>query len=125
MTLGDFLRDAAQDDGPWNCSTMPADWCIRIGHRDFAAEWRDLDDACDCETAPREAGGLVVLWELGIRDDIPRVGPPYAAGDIGVVAFHGLEAGAIFTGDKWAVRTRTGISFARLPVTAIAGAWRP
>lgn len=123
--LGNFLRDAGLSRAPWNCSTTAADWCLLLGHRDFAAEWRHLDDAGDCETAQREAGGLAMLWGRAIRDDIPHVEPPYAAGDIGVVAFHGLEAGAIFTGDKWAVRTMTGISFARLPDNAIAAAWRP
>lgn len=123
--IGEFLRDAGRDGGAWNCSTMPADWCLRLGHPDFAAEWRDTTEPEACEAAPEAAGGLAVLWDRAIADAIPPVGPPYIAGDIGVIAIYGLESGAIFTGDKWAVRIKRGVSFARLPESAIVAAWRP
>jgi len=125
MMLGEFLREAGRDAAPWNCSTMPADWCILLGHLDFAAEWRGTTRPEECEAAPARAGGLAILWDRAIRDAMPEAVAPFAIGDVGVIAVHGLEVGAIFTGDKWAARTGTGVSFVRLPDSAIAAAWRP
>lgn len=124
MTLGEFLREAAAP-GPWNCSTMPADWCVALGHPDFAAAWRDTTDEVECETAAVDAGGLAILWGRGIGEALPMVEPPFQAGDIGVICTCGLEAGAIYTGERWAVRTPKGVSCAALPDDVIVVAWRP
>ena len=120
--LGEFLRSAS---GPWNCSTMPADWCLALGHPDFAAPWRGITDISACAEVSAAAGGLVELWRDGIGDGLPIVDPPYQPGDIGVVVAHGVEAGAICTGDKWAMRTARGVIFWRAPDEAIVQAWRP
>ena len=125
MTLGDFLRVAAEDRSPWNCSTMAADWCIALGHPDFAAAWRGVTAPADCEAAPADVGGLVILWDRDIGEALPEAVAPFEAGDIGVIAAHGFEAGAIFTGAKWAVKTPRGLSLATLPDHCIAKAWRP
>lgn len=125
MMLGEFLKAAAEQHGPWNCSTLAADWCIALGYPDFAARWRDTTDPVDCEMAPAEAGGLAVLWGRDIADGLPVADVPYLPGDIAVLSMLGIEAGAIYTGDKWALRTARGMSFHRLPDSAVAAAWRP
>lgn len=123
MTLGDFLRAAARDQGPWNCSTFPADWCIALGHPDFAAEWRDITEEAECQ-AVAAGGKLLELWERGIARRIPNVSD-FLSGDIGVLSRAGVEAGAIYTGERWAVRSDRGLAFLMLPTTAILKAWRP
>lgn len=125
MNLGDFLEQAAQDRPAWNCCTMPADWGVALGYPDFAAAWRGVTDPKKCEDIPRAAGGLATLWAREIGDTVPLAAPPYRRGDVGVVSVRGMEAGAIFTGDKWAVRTERGISFARLDEGAVVRVWRP
>lgn len=125
MMLADFLRRAAEYRGPWNCSTTPADWCMALGYPDFAARWRGTTEPDLCEQAPRDAGGLAVLWGEAIGDAMPMVEAPYEAGDIAVVTVAGFEAGAIYTGERWALRKARGLLFARLPESAIVAAWRP
>ncbi|WP_333571305.1 DUF6950 family protein [Sphingomonas sp.] len=123
MDLADFLHDAPRDPSPWNCSTFPADWCVALGLPDFAAPWRHIIEMEACE---QEASvGLLRLWEHGIGDALPVADAPYQPGDIAVVARAGLEAGAIFDGAMWALRTPRGIVFVTLPASAIAKAWRP
>lgn len=124
MTLGDFLVAAAANRGPWNCSTMPADWCVARGHADFAAAWRDHIDDARCDATVREAGSLLSLWELGIGDALPVVDEPQP-GDIAVLAAYGMEVGGIFTGDKWATRSPRGVLSIRWPSTGIRKVWRP
>lgn len=119
MTLGEFLKTVGV--GEWNCSTMPADWCLSLGHPDFAARWRDFTDPEACDAVSQ--GGLVPLWEDGIGAGLPLAEAPYLPGDIGVITAHGLEAGAIFTGERWAIRTGRG--FAALHGVTVLKAWRP
>lgn len=123
MTLGEFLLAASEDASPWNCSTFPADWCIALGHPDFAAKWRDTLEPAACEA---ETGSLVEHWSEGIGDALPVVSAPYQAGDIAVVERMGFRAGAIFTGDRWAVRGDKGaLAFLRLHDAAVLKTWRP
>lgn len=123
MELADFLHDAPRNPAPWNCSTFPADWCVALGHHDFAAPWRHIVEPADCDAAA--SVGLLALWEMGVPDTIPVASPPYLAGDCAVISKAGLEAGAIFDGERWVLRTDRGLSFVHLPETAILKAWRP
>lgn len=124
MTLGEFLKGAAQDRGPWNCSTLPADWCIARGHPDFAAEWRPFEGEVDAAEVGAE--GLVNLWHDGIGDALPVVDPDHLdAGDIAVLALGPLETGAIFTGERWAIRRVKGLHFAARDQLDVVAAWRP
>lgn len=123
MRLGEFLTAAAADRGPWNCSTLPADWCLALGYPDFAAKWRGVVDPPECEEAA--AAGLAPLWEEGIGGALAEAEAPFAEGDIGVVRAHGLEAGAVFTGERWALRLPRGLAFARIEPEMIVKAWRP
>lgn len=122
MTLGDFLSAAAQDRGLWNCSTLPADWCIALGYPDFAAEWRPFEGEIDAPEVGAE--GLVDLWSEGIGDALLQV-TDLRAGDIAVLALGPLETGAIFTGERWAIRRIKGLHFAARDQLDVVAAWRP
>jgi hypothetical protein len=123
MVVGEFLRGAAADRDPWNCSTMAADWCVMLGHPDFAEEWREVTDPEECTTIA--SYGLVDLWDIGIGDSLPVVSEPYRAGDIGVIEVLNLQAGAICVGDKWAIRNDRGMVFLSGAHLAVIKAWRP
>jgi hypothetical protein len=123
MTIGDFLLSVSAQRGPWNCSTMPADWCLAQGHPDFAARWRSVTDPVECEAIA--SGDLLSLWDEGIGDALPVVAPPFQPGDIAVIGRAGLQAGAIFTGERWAIQTERGFGAVPLPESAIVKAWRP
>jgi hypothetical protein len=125
MMLGDFLLAAAKSNGQWHCSTLAADWCIVLGYPDFAAQWRHVSEPSECERHPYEAGGLVNLWDQGIGSSLPLASKPYLAGDIGVVARCGIEAGAIYTGERWALQNADGLTSLALPDAAVRKAWRP
>lgn len=120
--LGDFLKRQLGVRGPWNCSTFPADWCIALGHPDYAADWRGITDPDECEAVA--ADGLVPLWERGIGSELPVV-TEFREGDIGVVRYGGFEKGAIFTGERWALKGEHRFAFVALPASAVLKAWRP
>lgn len=124
VTLAEFLAEAARDRGAWNCSTMPADWAIAKGWPDFAAPWRDITDDAECETVAGQAGGLVELWREGIGDALPVAQEPYEPGDIAVLHLHKAEAGAIWTGERWALKGKRSIVIARVAPENVVAAWR-
>jgi len=121
MSVGEFLK--GYRPVPGNCSTLPADWCVSLGHPDYAERWRKLTGVQ--EIAEACADGLLPLWEAGIGDALPVAEPPYRAGDIAVVSLHGHEGGGLFTGERWAFYRRRGFAFAAVPDDAILKAWRP
>lgn len=122
MTLGKFLKAAANNRVPGNCSTLPADWLLTLGFPDFAAPWRETTgDAADAVLA----GELVGHWDAAIGTALPVVTSPFLPGDIGIVRRLIWEAGAIFTGERWAFQRRRGLAFAPMPDEAIIKAWRP
>lgn len=136
MRLGDFLQRELSNGSPWNCSTLPADWCVALGYPDFAAAWRDITDPAECEAVPCAAGGLVALWDQGIGTALPLVGEcggavplrvsELAPGDIAVIAALGMEAGAVWTGKRWALRMARGLRFiGDNSHIVIRKAWRP
>ena len=71
-----------------------------------------------------EAGGLVALFDqfLGAAGIVEREGNPQP-GDIGVVSIRGEEAGAIFTGGRWALVGERGLIFVTLPSENVLKAW--
>lgn len=123
-SLGDFLRAEMGNGAPWNCSTLAADWCVTQGHPDFAAQWRAITDPGLCEATPAEAGGLVELWNQGIGDSLPDT-TDLLPGDIAVITAHGFDAGAIFTGERWAIRAARGLHFIAADSVGVIRAWRP
>jgi hypothetical protein len=125
MNLADFLYDAGSDRSAWNCSTFAADWCVSLGYPDFAAAWRGITDPAECDATAPSGETLVQLWGIGIGDGLPLASAPYRAGDIGVISRAGLSAGAVYTGDMWALRRDGGLAFIALPDSAVLKAWRP
>jgi hypothetical protein len=125
MTLGEFLADAACRPyalGIWDCVTFPAAWAMANGHDDPLGDWRGgyvTEDVADAETGmfdlfaeQAEAAGL-------IRTEMP------VEGDIGVVSLFGRQAGAIFTGRRWAMLAPPrGLAFASLDAGSVLGVWR-
>jgi len=125
MSLGEFLRHRATESAPWNCSTLPADWCVHLGHPDFAAAWRGIVDRVDGEDCTAAAGGLVNLWERGLSGALPEVLDDLSPGDVAVVRVFNFEAGAIWTGQRWALKTKHGLHFAAADQVELIMAWRP
>lgn len=128
--VSEFLRDQGRfgrqyGDEPWNCSTVPADWCRELGWPDFAAAWRHITDPAECETVPATAGGLLMLWEQGIGNALSVASAPFLPGDIAVVEAHGLQAGAVFTGERWGMRRARGMLMAAPEMVRVLKAWRP
>jgi len=118
MTLGDFLKEAGSDRSPWNCSTLAADWCMSQGYPDFASRWREVvGNEC-------EAVDLLPLWESDIGDGLPLCDGSQA-GDIAVIRVIGFTIGAIFTGNKWAIKTPKGLFFIPTDHAILLKAWRP
>ena len=107
MTLAEFLKRECGNHAPWHCSTMAADWCIALGYPDFAAAWRDVFEPSACDATADAAGGLLNLWNEGIGDGLPVV-KDRRGGDIAVITALGVEAGAIWTGERWALRSTDG-----------------
>lgn len=124
MDLGDFLRREMASGAPWNCSTMPADWCVTRGHPDFAAAWRDTVDPAACDAAQDVPGGLLALWEAGIGDALPTA-DVLEPGDIAVVSLAGAVAGAIWTGERFAIRAARRVHFVPPGAMTVLRAWRP
>lgn len=122
--LGLFLRAACADSRPWNCSTLAADWCIAVGKPDFAAEWREIVGDAECADVPAAAGGLIALWDRGIGNALPCVST-LLPGDIAVVRLGEYEAGAIFTGERWAIRGPRCVHFIALQTVEPLKVWRP
>lgn len=87
---------------------------IDCGYPDPMARWRGkYSTEQEARQLIKEAGGLSLLWMLGMIDvGLPE---PDAAriGDVGVVTVmgeQGVEAvGAIFTGKRWSMRSPNGL----------------
>ena len=127
--LSVFLREEARRPFDWgtaNCLLLPADWIVRLGLPDPAAEWRDLADEAAALALVTRRGGVIRLAEAGMaahrRVDVTNA----VRGDVGVVsvlaADGSAEVGAVCTGTRWAARGVHGLSFG--PATPIA-VWRP
>lgn len=123
MTLGEFLFAAGNSRSAWNCSTLAGDWLVALGYPDLFAPWRDVVAEPEIEAAT--CAGLLPPWELAIGDSFPTVTPPFRAGDIAVLNVRGVEAGAVFAGERWATRKSKGLCFFRLDDQRVVKAWRP
>ena len=119
MNLGEYLKAAAST--PWtpgihDCSAWPARWAgIQIPSYSTDEE---------AERLVADGGGLVALWSKWIGDSLRRISEPQA-GDVGIIRVITLkgraEAGAIFTGQRWAFLTPAGLA---LVPTAPIAVWR-
>lgn len=128
--LGEWLAAQAgrrREAGVWDCCCMPAEWAIECGHPDPMARGRGTY-ASDEEAEERiaEAGGLSNLFAMAMEDaGIREVSEP-EAGDIGVIRIGDEEAGAIFTGRRWAfVPKGRGFAFSSIDPALVVRIWRP
>lgn len=88
------------------------------------AMWRgSYSTEADAEALIGDAGGLVSMFADALCA-CPVVDQPQA-GDIGVVEVMGEQAGAIFTGKRWALVADRGLAFASLDPAHVLRAWRP
>lgn len=129
--LGEFLRAAGHKrrvPAEWDCAAFPAAWAIERGFADPMAAWRGAYDTEEGAHALIDrAGGLDVLFAAGMDDaGVPEVetGAGFEPGDIGVVRLLGEQAGAIYTGVRWAFIAERGVSFATLDAGCVIRAWR-
>lgn len=102
---------------------MPSDWCVTNGHPDFAASWRGVVQPSACDAAAAEGGGLLALWDRDIGCGLPATNQP-ASGDIAVIDAMGMQVGAIFTGDRWAVKGQRTLHFLAADQVKVVKAWR-
>ncbi|KQX18425.1 MULTISPECIES: DUF6950 family protein [unclassified Sphingomonas] len=128
--LGEWLSEQGarrREPGIWDCCAMPAEWAVACGRPDPMARWRGTYGT-DAEAEERitEAGGLTALFAMGMEDaGIREVSDPQA-GDIGVIMIGGEEAGAVFTGRRWAfVPGGRGLAIGSVDPASIIRIWRP
>jgi hypothetical protein len=121
----DFLEAQLCRSDPWNCSTLVADWLIECGYPDFAGAFREVTDPSECVIVAQSRGGLAHLWEGLFCGAVPWADAPWQPGDIAVVTLAEHEAGAIFTGERWALRLNHGLAFAGPELLTVSRAWRP
>jgi len=126
--LGSFLQSLGgkcREPGAFDCVTLPADWCMANGYPDPMAHRRGAYDSEESALdLIHDADGLVALFDqfLGAVGINEREGEPQP-GDIGVAAIRGEEAGAIFTGNRWALVGERGLIFVTLEPANVAKAW--
>jgi len=91
------------------------------------AEWRgQYTTDVEAEEIIADAGGLAGLFATGMSlAGIPRTYDDPQEGDIAVISIDGEEAGAIFTGRRWAFVPERGWGAVSLDPSAILVRWRP
>ncbi|BEV00066.1 DUF6950 family protein [Novosphingobium olei] len=119
--LGEFLQEVAhrrREIGVWDCCTFPAAWLMWRGLPDPMADFRGTYDGND------EATDLVEAFEIAASSvGLVGVNDP-REGDIGVVSVLGHQAGAIFTGKRWALVADRGLAFASVERECVWKVWR-
>lgn len=121
IPFGAISREAGVHD----CVTFPAAWAIANDWADPMAEWRGAYDTEErAMELIRDAGGLAIICDAGMAQaGIPeRYGEP-VSGDIGVLTLGGHEAGAIFTGRRWALVAECGLAFASVDPDCVLRKW--
>lgn len=126
--LGDFLqRNLARrrQAGAWDCCCLPAEWSLALGTADPMAAWRGrYASEAEAEDILQREGGLAGIFGAGLESVGWQPVTEPQAGDVGVVALLDDEAGAIYTGRRWAFVATRGLGFASLERDAISHIWR-
>lgn len=126
--LGEWLvpfGSARREAGVHDCVTFPAAWATANGWPDPLSDWRGAYDTEESALELiRDAGGLAIICDAGMSQaGIPkRYGEP-EVGDIGVLALGEHEAGAIFTGRRWAFVAERGLAFASVEPDCVLRKW--
>jgi hypothetical protein len=129
--LGEFLQRGARrtrEPCVWDCCAFPSAWALECGDGDAMAAWRGTyDTESDGERIAREGGGLVVLFARGFGSigwhELPA-GVEHRVGDVAVISLLGREAGAVYTGSRWAFVATRGLGFVTLEERYVRQAWR-
>lgn len=127
--LGEFLqRNLARRREPcaWDCCGMPAEWSMALGTADPMAAWRGrYSTDVEAEEILAREGGLAGIFGAGLESVgwHPVTDEPQP-GDVGVVTLLDDEAGALYTGRRWAFVATRGLGFASLEREAISHLWR-
>lgn len=111
-------------EGAWDCATMPGDWVIAAGYTDPIAKWRGWDTEEGAQAIIEEAGGLVPLFDEGLFS--VGIGRRYGhaeVGDIAVLRIEGHEAGAIWTGQRFAIVAKRGIAYCSIDPDFVIAFW--
>lgn len=127
--LGAFLQsnlERRREPEAWDCCGMPAAWSMACGTADPMADWRGRyrTDA-EAEDILAGAGGLIGLFGSGLESVgwRPTLDEP-EAGDLAVITLLDEEAGALYTGRRWAFVATRGLGFVSLERDCIARTWR-
>src|SRR5690606_7770473 len=115
-----------REPGVWDCCALPAAWSLHLGTADPMAGYRGAySSEAEAEDIIARAGGLVPLFTAGLESvGWQRVGAP-AMGDIGIIGLLGEEAGAVYTGGRWAFVAERGLGFVTLEgKRAVSRVWR-
>jgi hypothetical protein len=128
IDLGDFLGERLawpRRTGTWDCCAFPAEWCISNGLPDPMADYRGeyaTDDEADHIVA--RSGGLAGIFGAGLEGVGLRRVEQAELGDVGVIDMLGQEAGAIYTGRRWAFIAERGLGFVSLDARDVPHIWR-
>ena len=111
--------------GVWDCCTCPAQWAVDNGYADPMADWRgSYGDEDDGLAISADLGGLPTLFDTCLLQvGMSRRDGAAQTGDIGILTVAGAEAGAIFTGKRWAMVARRGLALPSVGGGMIAGGW--
>ncbi|GLT02720.1 hypothetical protein GCM10007897_41420 [Sphingobium jiangsuense] len=124
-----FLLHAGQRrrvPNEWDCCAMPAAWAMECGWPDPMKYWRGAYSTEEMGLAfIKDAGGLVALFDCGMASaGIPRVDGEPMEGDIGVLSVGEHQAGAVFTGKRWAMVADRGLAVASIDPACVLALWR-
>ena len=128
IDLGEWLRDGLRrprQAAVWDCCAFPAAWVMANGLPDPMAAWRGVYSTdVEAEDIVAEHGGLVGIFGAGLESaGLVAVDRESQPGDIGVITVQGEEAGAIFTGRRWAFVADRGLGFVTLTPESVARVW--
>jgi len=126
MTLGEYLSIVGGRPWAWgrpkdDCCEFAAWWWSSLGNPDPMAMWRGkYRSENGARRVIKRNGGLLRIW-------IDTLGPPgngpAREGDVAIVTLAGHEAGAIYTGRRWAIRSERGWVAASLDSENVLGIW--
>lgn len=125
MTLGDYIKGAAQrrfEWGKFDCATFCAGWIEAQTGAALIADFPPYASEAEAENLICEAGGLIELWETRLQGVARRCLP--RAGSVGVVELgEYLTIGGICSSERWVFLTSQGIRAVRVPPERVIAAW--
>jgi len=126
--LGEFLRERLawpRRAAEWDCCALPAAWGLFLGLGDAMAAWRGVySTEAEAVDIVARSGGLAGIFGAGLESVGAYRVNEAQSGDVGVIALQGEEAGAIYTGRRWAFVAERGLGFVTLRPDAVPFIWR-